>query len=713
MSRRALRTRRGTYDVGPARGNIARVRHRQYLIEKVVPTAAAGWPHLGSDGVPGRRRARPALEVLWELELGRPGHRARDARPRPGRALDDADAFGAYLHALSGARSPPPTAAVPGAVPRRHPAQIHQLTPLMEALELPRANLFIADDVGLGKTIEAGLVLQELMLRQQADASLVVCPAVGVPAVAATRCSAALRPALRDLRPRRSWRAAAGARLRREPVGHPLALHRLAPACCADRSTREPLLRLARRARAQSLLDPRRGARRGAASASTYAVDTRDHDARSAIWRRASSTGCSCPPRRTTGTRTASPRCWKSSTRSASPAACPSRRQHLEPVMVRRLKRDLRELGVGVSRAPRPAARLDARRAARRAGAARDGGAADTDSARPRRRARLAKMLAGLPRALWRRKKAAARPHQPAEAPALERRGVLRDAEVHALRRAAGRAAPARRPLKRPTTLVGAGDLDDDTEDGLPDEASRGGRCRGRRRRERAGRASRRGRASCSRRCCRSPARTARARREGPRAPRVDPREPVPPGAGRRSEGSRDGSGRIAASSSSPSTRDTKRYLVELLAPPSRTPTRASERIREFHGGMGDDAREEIQRAFNGPPGETRSHPRRDRRRARGRQPPGALRRPLPLRHPVEPRPPRAAQRPHRPHAPARARGALPLLRLPAAAPRTSARDPGAQGRHHRSGAGLPRRGAARGDGKRPDATGITEGTAL
>ena len=52
----------------------------------------------------------------------------------------------------------------------------HQLTPLRKALQLPRANLFIADDVGLGKTIEAGLVAQELLLRQRVDFMLIVCP---------------------------------------------------------------------------------------------------------------------------------------------------------------------------------------------------------------------------------------------------------------------------------------------------------------------------------------------------------------------------------------------------------------------------------------------------------------------------------------------------------------------------------------------------------
>ncbi len=50
------------------------------------------------------------------------------------------------------------------------------MEPLRKALRLPRVNLFIADDTGLGKTIEAGLIVRELLLRKKASSIVVAAP---------------------------------------------------------------------------------------------------------------------------------------------------------------------------------------------------------------------------------------------------------------------------------------------------------------------------------------------------------------------------------------------------------------------------------------------------------------------------------------------------------------------------------------------------------
>lgn len=50
------------------------------------------------------------------------------------------------------------------------------MEPLRKALRLPRVNLFIADDTGLGKTIEASLIARELLLRKKAKAIVVAAP---------------------------------------------------------------------------------------------------------------------------------------------------------------------------------------------------------------------------------------------------------------------------------------------------------------------------------------------------------------------------------------------------------------------------------------------------------------------------------------------------------------------------------------------------------
>ncbi|MFH0988482.1 MAG: DISARM system SNF2-like helicase DrmD [bacterium] len=53
----------------------------------------------------------------------------------------------------------------------------YQLYPVLKALSMPRITLLLADDVGLGKTIEAGLILNELVARGKLRRILIVCPA--------------------------------------------------------------------------------------------------------------------------------------------------------------------------------------------------------------------------------------------------------------------------------------------------------------------------------------------------------------------------------------------------------------------------------------------------------------------------------------------------------------------------------------------------------
>jgi superfamily II DNA or RNA helicase len=58
--------------------------------------------------------------------------------------------------------------------------QVHpyQLEPVLRALAMPRVSLLLADGVGLGKTIQSGLVMEELLLRRRIRRILVVCPAM-------------------------------------------------------------------------------------------------------------------------------------------------------------------------------------------------------------------------------------------------------------------------------------------------------------------------------------------------------------------------------------------------------------------------------------------------------------------------------------------------------------------------------------------------------
>ena len=161
----------------PQPGQIARVRQRLYLVEQTVPGSSASdstLVHLScvDDDAQGNR-----LEVLWEREIDPQvmTGEARDSIAR--RGFDEPKLFSAYLNTL---RWNCVTSTDPRLFQSPFRAGIrldaYQLEPLRKALRLPRVNLFIADDVGLGKTIEAGLIARELLLRKKASEIIVCCP---------------------------------------------------------------------------------------------------------------------------------------------------------------------------------------------------------------------------------------------------------------------------------------------------------------------------------------------------------------------------------------------------------------------------------------------------------------------------------------------------------------------------------------------------------
>lgn len=92
--------------------------------------------------------------------------------------LGSLDAFAnwASAHRILDATLVRETGLLSGARFGRVALEAYQLAPVLRVLAKPRPSLLIADDVGLGKTIEAGLILLELMARGRADRVLIVTP---------------------------------------------------------------------------------------------------------------------------------------------------------------------------------------------------------------------------------------------------------------------------------------------------------------------------------------------------------------------------------------------------------------------------------------------------------------------------------------------------------------------------------------------------------
>src|SRR5262249_33412820 len=117
------------------------------------------------------------IEVLWDAEIGTRIIQD-DTWSQVGRgAPDSPEVLAAYLRAI---RWKSATAADRDLLQAPFRAGIrldaYQLLPLRKALRLPRVNLLIADDVGLGKTVEAGLVARELLLRRRIDLIVISAP---------------------------------------------------------------------------------------------------------------------------------------------------------------------------------------------------------------------------------------------------------------------------------------------------------------------------------------------------------------------------------------------------------------------------------------------------------------------------------------------------------------------------------------------------------
>jgi superfamily II DNA or RNA helicase len=149
-----------------APGDLVHARGREWI---ALPSAEADWLCLRP--LSGAESDALLLDPVLEREP------VRSARFDPPEVSDTATQDGARLLSdalhLSMRRGAGPFRAAGrlGFEPRAY-----QLVPLLMALRLPTVRLLVADDVGIGKTIEAGLVLRELFDRGEIERFAVLCP---------------------------------------------------------------------------------------------------------------------------------------------------------------------------------------------------------------------------------------------------------------------------------------------------------------------------------------------------------------------------------------------------------------------------------------------------------------------------------------------------------------------------------------------------------
>ena len=169
-----------TYASAPEPGQLAEVRRRQWVVSDVQGSYDTESHRPGQNYVTLTSIDEDALgeelEVVWEIEPG--AHVIEKAGLPTIDGQDDSEQLKAFLDAVRwGAATNADRSFLQAPFRSGVAIEPFQLDPLVRAIDMARANLLIADDVGLGKTIEAGLVIQELLLRHRARTVFIVCPA--------------------------------------------------------------------------------------------------------------------------------------------------------------------------------------------------------------------------------------------------------------------------------------------------------------------------------------------------------------------------------------------------------------------------------------------------------------------------------------------------------------------------------------------------------
>jgi len=161
----------------PEVGQLVEVRRRLWIVGDVDGgSLEPGTPHdLVTLTAVDEDALGEQITVVWQLE---PGARIVEKAGLPAlTGFDEGSRLDAFLDAVRwGAATNADKNFLQS--PFRSGASIegYQLDPVVRAIDMARVNLLIADDVGLGKTIEAGLVLQEMLVRHRARTALIVCP---------------------------------------------------------------------------------------------------------------------------------------------------------------------------------------------------------------------------------------------------------------------------------------------------------------------------------------------------------------------------------------------------------------------------------------------------------------------------------------------------------------------------------------------------------